>query len=157
MKVINETLLNKITEQAKQSPRLRMNYNFHEHLDDPINRLLNALEPETYIRPHRHLNPSKDEIFLVLRGKVAVFLFDNLGNIVNKEIITPKLGSYGIEIEAGIWHSLLVLDSGTVIYEIKEGPFAPLRPENFAPWSPTQDNTEEVKRYINKLYQTLKE
>lgn len=157
MKIINETLLNKITKQAKQSPRLRMNYNFHEHLDDPINRLLNALEPETYIRPHRHLNPSKDEIFLVLRGKVAVFLFDDLGNIVNKEIITPKLGSYGIEIEAGTWHCLLVLDSGTVIYEIKEGPFAPLRPENFAPWSPTQDNTEEVKRYINKLYQTLKE
>lgn len=59
MKIINEALLNETTGRAKQSPRLRMNYNFHEHLDDPVNRLLNALEPGTYLRPHRHLNPKK--------------------------------------------------------------------------------------------------
>lgn len=79
MKIINEALLNETTGRAKQSPRLRMNYNFHEHLDDPVNRLLNALEPGTYLRPHRHLNPKKDEIFLLLRGRIAVFLFDNKG------------------------------------------------------------------------------
>lgn len=59
MKIINEALLDETTGRAKQSPRLRMNYNFHEHLDDPVNRLLNALEPGTYLRPHRHLNPKK--------------------------------------------------------------------------------------------------
>ena len=64
MKIINEALLDETTGRAKQSPRLRMNYNFHERLDDPVNRLLNALEPGTYLRPHRHLNPAKDEIFL---------------------------------------------------------------------------------------------
>lgn len=57
-----------------------MNYNFHEQLDDPVNRLLNAMEPDTYIRPHRHLNPDKDEIFLLLRGKAMLFIFDNDGN-----------------------------------------------------------------------------
>ena len=71
MKIINEALLDETTGRAKQSPRLRMNYNFHEHLDDPVNRLLNALEPGTYLRPHRHLNPKKDEIFLLLRGRIA--------------------------------------------------------------------------------------
>ena len=57
MKIINEQLLDETQAKALQSPRLRMNYNFHERLDDPINRLLNAMEPGTYLRPHRHLNP----------------------------------------------------------------------------------------------------
>lgn len=136
MKIINEALLDETTGRAKQSPRLRMNYNFHERLDDPVNRLLNALEPGTYLRPHRHLNPAKDEIFLLLRGRIAVFLFDNKGEITETQILDPKEGAYGAEIKAGTWHGLLVLESGSVIYEIKEGPFAPLAPENFAPWSP---------------------
>ena len=83
MKIINEQLLDETQAKALQSPRLRMNYNFHERLDDPINRLLNAMEPGTYLRPHRHLNPAKDEIFLLLRGKVAVFLFDEEGGVVD--------------------------------------------------------------------------
>ena len=123
MKIINEALLDETTGRAKQSPRLRMNYNFHEHSDDPVNRLLNALEPGTYL----HLNPKKDEIFLLLRGRIAVFLFDNKGEITKTQILDPKEGVYGAEIKAGTWHGLLVLESGSVIYEIKEGPFAPLR------------------------------
>ena len=105
-------------------------------MDDPINRLLNAMEPGTYLRPHRHLNPAKDEIFLLLRGKVAVFLFDEEGNITEKTILNPKEGAYGAEIKAGTWHGLLVLESGSVIYEIKQGPFAPLAPENLALGAP---------------------
>lgn len=107
MKIINEALLNETTGRAKQSPRLRMNYNFHERLDDPVNRLLNALEPGTYLRPHRHLNPKKDEIFLLLRGRIAVFLFDNKGEITQTQILDPKEGVYGAEIKAGTWHGLL--------------------------------------------------
>ena len=147
MKIINEALLNETTGRAKQSPRLRMNYNFHEHLDDPVNRLLNALEPGTYLRPHRHLNPKKDEIFLLLRGRIAVFLFDNKGEITQTQILDPKEGVYGAEIKAGTWHGLLVLESGSIIYEIKEGPFAPLAPENFAPWSPAPEDTKGVAKY----------
>ena len=116
MKIINEALLDETTGRAKQSPRLRMNYNFHERLDDPVNRLLNALEPGTYLRPHRHLNPKKDEIFLLLRGRIAVFLFDNKGEITQTQILDPKEGVYGAEIKAGTWHGLLVLESGSVIY-----------------------------------------
>ena len=71
MKLIDTPLLDATTARAKQSPRLRMNHNFHERLDDPVNRLLNALEPGTYLRPHRHSNPDKTEIFLLLRGRVS--------------------------------------------------------------------------------------
>lgn len=151
MKIINEQLLDETRAKALQSPRLRMNYNFHESLDDPINRLLNAMEPGTYLRPHRHLNPAKDEIFLLLRGKVAVFLFDEEGNITGKTILDPKEGVYGAEIQAGVWHGLLVLEPGSVIYEIKQGPFAPLDPENLAPWSPDAEDTEEVRKFLEYL------
>ena len=151
MKIINEQLLDETREKALQSPRLRMNYNFHERLDDPINRLLNAMEPGTYLRPHRHLNPEKDEIFLLLRGKVAVFLFDDEGNITEKITLCPKEGIYGAEIKASIWHGLLVLEPGSVIYEVKQGPFVPLSPDNLAPWSPDAEDTEGVRKYIEYL------
>ncbi len=152
MKLIDQKLLDETTERAKQSPRLRMNYNFHETLDDPVNRLLNAMEPDTYLRPHRHLNPDKTEVFILLRGKVALFFFDDCGNVTETFILDPQKGCYGGEIPAGIWHGLVVLESGTVIYEIKQGPFAPLTPDNLAPWSPSaEDSLETRMAYINRL------
>ncbi|MCD8270292.1 MAG: WbuC family cupin fold metalloprotein [Parabacteroides sp.] len=156
MKIINEQLLDTTTTRAKQSPRLRMNYNFHEQPDDPINRLLNAMEPGTYIRPHRHLNPDKEEIFLLLRGKAVVFLFDNDGKITEQQLLDPKTGTYGAEIKAGVWHCFPVLEPGTVIYEIKTGPFAPLSPENMASWSPAPKNEEAVKKYLEQLKTAIK-
>jgi Thermophilic glucose-6-phosphate isomerase and related metalloenzymes len=151
MKVIDKQLLDETTELAKKSPRLRMNYNFHESLDEPINRLLNALEPDTYLHPHRHCNPDKNEIFLLLRGKIALFLFDDEGRITDIRLLNPLDGCYGCEIPPGIWHGLLVLESGSVIYEIKEGPFTPLTPKNMASWAPSADDTKGVGEYLNKL------
>lgn len=151
MKKIDKQLLDSTSAKAKQSPRLRMNYNFHEQLDDPVNRLLNAMEPGTYIRPHRHLDPDKDEIFLVLRGKAVAFTFNEEGNIMEKFLLDPLAGSYGAEIAPGVWHCLLVLEPETVVYEIKNGPFAPLKPENLAPWSPEPEEEEAVKEYMARL------
>ncbi|MGM9760402.1 MAG: WbuC family cupin fold metalloprotein [Parabacteroides sp.] len=151
MKIINSQLLDATTERAKVSPRLRMNYNFHEDLNDPINRLLNALEPGTYLRPHRHRNPDKTEIFLLLRGRVRLFLFNEAGDIQESFLLDPLQGMYGAEIPAGVWHSLYVLDSGSIIYEVKQGPFAPLAPENFAPWSPEPEDREGVQAFLEKL------
>lgn len=156
MKQINKQLLDETTAQAKVAPRLRMNYNFHKDLNDPVNRLLNAMEPGTYLRPHRHCNPDKNEVFLLLRGRVAVFIFDDMGNITQTEILDPLNGSYGGEIPPGVWHGLLVLESGSVIYEVKEGPFAPLAPENMAPWSPAAEDTEAAKAYMQQLEEHLK-
>lgn len=155
MKLITEQLLDETTAKAKVNPRLRMNYNFHEDLDDPVNRLLNAMEPGTYLRPHRHLNPDKDEVFLLLRGKAAVFIFDESGNVTETITLCPTEGVYGAEIKAGVWHGMLVLESGSVVYEVKKGPFAPLSPENLAPWSPAAEDKEAVDLYINKLESLL--
>ncbi|MDR3194953.1 MAG: WbuC family cupin fold metalloprotein [Tannerella sp.] len=155
MKTINESLLDETTAKAKQSPRLRMNCNFHRELDDPVNRLLNAMEPGTYLRPHRHCNPDREEIFLLLRGKVALFLFDDAGRIAETVVLDPQNGCYGGEIAAGIWHGLLVLETRSVIYEVKQGPFAPLTPDNLAPWSPAAGDTDAVRQYMNGLHNHL--
>lgn len=153
MKRIDKPLLDNTSSAARQSPRLRMNYNFHEELDDPVNRLINAMEPGTYVRPHRHLHPPKEEIFLILRGEIMLFLFDEEGNVTEKLLLNPLKGGYGAEIPAGTWHGLLVLEPDTVLYEIKRGPFCPLAPEDFAPWSPAVEDKEEVKAFMERLTQ----
>ncbi len=151
MKYINEALLNSVTEKAQSNERLRMNHNFHETMDAPIQRMLNALEPGTYLPPHRHQNPDKEEVYLVLRGALLAFIFDEEGNVIEKRELNPLKGEYGIEIPAGTWHSIVVLEPGTVIYEIKEGPFAPLSPENFASWAPAPTDKEAAAAYTQKL------
>jgi cupin fold WbuC family metalloprotein len=111
MKLIDVNLLNQISEQAKTSPRLRMNYNFHQSSTDAIQRMLNALEPKTYLRPHRH--PDREEVFLLLRGKAGLLIFDEAGNVKERKILTPAAGIYGVEIPPMVWHTLLILESIT--------------------------------------------
>lgn len=149
MKLITETLLDEVTAQARKSLRLRMNYNFHETMEAPIHRMLNALEPGTYLVPHRH--PDKEEVYLVLRGSLLAFLFDEEGKVMVKETLNPMAGNYGIEIPAGAWHGIVVLEPGTVIYEIKQGPFAPLTPENIAPWAPETTDRDSIDAYMKQL------
>ena len=151
MKYINDELLNSVSDKAKKSERLRMNHNFHESLDAKVNRLLNDLEPGTYLPPHRHKDPDKEEIYLVLRGALLAITFDEEGNITEKLELNPLKGQYGIEIPAGTWHSIIVLEPNTVIYEIKEGPFAPLSPDNFASWAPAPTDVEGAKAYMEKM------
>lgn len=151
MKLITEELLNSVTQQAQSSERLRMNYNFHESMDAPLHRMLNALEPNTYLPPHRHSNPDKEEVYLVLRGSLYAFMFDNEGNVIDKILLDPSKGKYGIEIPAGVWHSIVVLEPGTVIYEVKLGPFVALAPENLAPWAPSPSDAAACQSYIKQL------
>lgn len=151
MKIIDSTLLNTVSEQAKTNSRLRMNYNFHKQMDEPVQRLLNALEPNTYLPPHRHLQAQKQEIFLVQRGSVLTFLFDDKGTITQIHEINPAKGVFGMEIEPDIWHSFIILETNTVIYEIKQGPFAPIDPKDMAPWAPKPQETEAAQNYIQEL------
>lgn len=152
MKLINKELLDTVTKQAKENPRLRMNYNFHETMDAPIHRMLNALEPGSYLPPHRHQNPDKEEVYLVLRGSLLAILFDEAGHITKKINLNPQKGNYGIEIPPRVWHSIVVLEPDTVIYEIKQGPFSPLTPENLAPWAPAAtDDQQKIDAFMKQL------
>ena len=123
MKVIDNDLIDSVVVQAKESPRLRMNYNFHESLEDKCHRLLNALEPGTVVPVHRH--PTKDESFVILRGKVRVSIYNDSGQVTESVVLSLADGKYGVDIAKNVWHGVECLESGSVIFEVKEGPFVP--------------------------------
>ena len=123
MKIIDEQLLNEVGAQAKESPRLRMNYNFHQSLDELCHRFINAVEPGTEVPIHRH--PTKDESFVILRGKVRVTTHNDDGSIIEDVVLSQKSGNYGVDIPKNVWHKLESLEPGSVIFECKEGPFVP--------------------------------
>ena len=126
--LIDKILLDEITQKAKSSERLRMNHNLHKSLDAKVQRLLNALEPGTLLPIHRHRHT--DETYIVLRGAIKVQLFNDSSAIIEEIILSPNEGVYGLNISAGVWHSLEVLENGTVIFEVKEGPYSPLQAED---------------------------
>ena len=126
--LIDNNLLDQVTEQAKDSDRLRMNYNLHDSLDAKAQRLLNALEPGTILPIHRHGHTA--ETYIVLRGSINVIFYDDNKIPVEQHLISPEQGVYGVHIPAGQWHTLEVKESGTVIFEVKDGPYASLGEED---------------------------
>ena len=124
MIIIDKKLLNQVSEKAKMNDRLRMNYNFHESPEDSVQCLLNALEPGTKVPVHRHCYTA--ETYILLRGSIKMFRFDQEGRQTSTFLLKPEEGSYGVHIPKGQWHSLEVLSPDTVILEIKEGPYSPL-------------------------------
>ena len=121
MERINKELLDSVSEKSKVSPRLRMNYNFHQSLDEKCHRFLNAVEPGTIVPIHKH--PTKDETFVILRGKVKVTTHSDDGAVIDSVLLCPDSGQYGVNIPKGVWHTLESLEAGSVIFECKEGPF----------------------------------
>ena len=121
--IIDKGLLDKVSSEAKVSPRLRMNYNFHQSLEDKCHRFLNAVEPGTEVPIHKH--PTKDESFVLLRGKVKVTTHNDDGSIKDSVTLNPKEGLYGVDIPKGVWHTIEAMEPDSVIFECKEGPFVP--------------------------------
>jgi len=123
MEIIDEKLLDALTGLACNSPRLRMNHNFHERLDAKAQRLLNALEPGTELPIHRHRHTA--ETYILLRGSLRVLFYNDSKELIETALLNPLEGKFGIDIPAGQWHTIEVLEPGTVIFEVKDGPYAP--------------------------------
>lgn len=123
MKIIDKELLDEVSRQAKQSDRLRKNYNFHESLEDKCHRMLNAVEPGTLVPIHRH--PTKDESFVILRGKVRSTTYNDDGSVIESVVLCHENGVYGVDIPKNVWHRLEAMEPDSVIFECKEGPFVP--------------------------------
>lgn len=104
MKIIDITLLDKVSSEAKDSPRLRMNYNFHKSLEDKCHRFLNAVEPGAKIEIHRH--PTKDESFVLLCGRVRVNTYNDDGTVIESVGLCPDEGLYWVDISKGVWQKL---------------------------------------------------
>jgi len=125
--IINNELLDKITAEAEASPRLRMNYNLHESLDAKAQRLINVLLPGTPLPIHRHKHTS--ETYVVLRGKMFVVFYNDLGAQIERFLLDPTQGNYGVQIPKGRWHGVEVIEP-SAIFEVKDGPYTPLEPED---------------------------
>lgn len=125
--VIDEKLLDELSAQAKASPRLRMNYNFHQSLDEKCHRFLNAVEPGADIPIHHH--PTKEESFILLRGRVRVTTYNDDGTVMESVVLDANGDVRCINVEKARWHSLECLESGSVLLESKDGKYEPLREE----------------------------
>lgn len=136
MKRIDRQLLVTLSTQAAASLRKRAHHNLHPQLDDPVQRLCIAMEPGTYVRPHRHMLPETWEILLILSGAVALLIFDDSGKVLERIELEAGGEVAAMEIPANTWHAVASLKAGTVVFEVKQGPYAPITEANFAPWSP---------------------
>lgn len=125
--IIDDSLLDKVTAEAQASPRLRMNYNLHDSLDAKAQRLINVLLPGTILPIHRHRHTA--ETYVLLRGKMFVVFYDDMGGQVERYLLNPSLGNYGVHIPAGQWHTVEVIEP-SAIFEVKDGPYTPLQPED---------------------------
>lgn len=122
--IIDHKLLDNLSAQAKANPRLRQNYDLRTSPTDNSQRMLNALEPRTIMLIHRHMRSS--ESIAIIRGKMIMRLYDDNGNIINEFTMGP-CGEYPmVHVELGQWHSLEVLEEGTIVFEAKDGKYEPL-------------------------------
>lgn len=148
--LIDDALLGEVCAEAAASPRRRKNRNFHPRDDHPAHRLLNAMQPDSYIPPHRHLDPNKDETIIVLRGALGAVHFDDAGHVLQTWVLTSGGDCFGIDVPHGTWHTVLALQPGTVIFEAKSGPYQPLLPEEKAPWAPAE-GAAGVAGYLRQI------
>jgi len=150
MKIITRELLRHITEEALASPRQRKNHNLHPNDESRCHRLLNAMEPSSYIRPHCHLDPEKDEAFILMSGRLGVITFSSEGGVENVVVLSHENGNLAADIPHGVFHTAVSLQSGSVFYETKAGPYFPITEMEKAPWAPAE-NTPEASTYLEWL------
>jgi cupin fold WbuC family metalloprotein len=138
VKQIDTTILDALVEKAKHASRKRMNHNLHPGPGDPVQRLCNAIEPETYIRPHRHTDPETIEVFVMLRGSAILLFFDDDGRVIDRNLLSAQGPVIAAEIPPGTWHAMASLESGTIFFEVKQGPYVPLTVKDVASWAPAE-------------------
>src|SRR5450631_4320072 len=148
--IVTRELLARITAEARNSPRLRKNHNIHPSDESRCHRLLNAIEPASYIRPHRHLDPEKDEAFILMSGRLGIILFSPEGVVEQVVVLSLESGNLAADIPHGCYHSAVSLQPGTVFYEAKAGPYLPLTEAETADWAPLE-NDPAAPAYLERL------
>ena len=153
VRIITPSDFASLSRAAASNLRRRQNLNLHDDYDDPCQRLFNAVEPGSYIRPHRHADPPRPECFLAVRGRFMLLLFDDEGQVTSRQAVAPAGPVVAAEVPAGTWHSLVALEPGSVFFEVKPGPYLPLTDKDFAPWAPAEGSGDAL-RYLEALCAT---
>ncbi|MGN8257815.1 WbuC family cupin fold metalloprotein [Pseudomonas sp. SMSB3] len=134
---IDQTLFAGLARKAADAPRGRHHHNFHQ-MEDPCHRLAVGLQPGTYIAPHRHLSEDKAETLLALKGRLGLLLFDEQGAVTDTRVLEAGGDCLGVDLTPGIFHSLVVLEADTILFECKAGPYRALAEGEHAPWAPRE-------------------
>lgn len=152
VRVFDKKTLNDLCMEASTSPRKRKNLNLHPTLEDPVQKLFIAMQKDSYVRPHRHPQKEKTELFLSVQGKLAALIFNNDGTIAERIEFSANGDAVGAEIKPDTWHTIIALEDSAVFFEVKQGPYTMLSDKDFASWAP-EENTSEVENYIHWLHQ----
>ena len=154
MKVFDAQYLDSLTDQAKVSPRLRQHRNVHQSYQEASQRIFNAIEPGSYIRPHRHASDPREELLIAVRGVMAMVTFDDQGAVTNVlRFGTERHGdevAVGAEVSSSTWHTVIALEPGCVLLEVKAGPFDPNQPKDLAPSAP-EEGSAAALGYFDRI------
>lgn len=158
MKIFDTRYLDDLGIQAKGSPRLRQHRNIHLSYQDACQRLFNAIEPDSYIRPHRHTSDPREELLIAVRGQMALVTFDDQGTVLGVlRFGTERYGNdtaVGAEVPSSTWHTVVALQPDCVLLEVKAGPFDPNQPKDLAQWAP-EEGSAAAKKFLNRLIELV--
>jgi len=150
LSLMTRTLLDHARQQSRLSPRRRIIQPFHKTNDDPLHRMLNVVQPGSYIRPHRHLDPPKAEAWILISGALVFFTFEDNGDVRDCLHLSAGGEIFGVDLVPGIFHTFIALEPDTTIYEIKTGPYSANSDKSFPTWAPAE-NTDGTAEYIETL------
>jgi cupin fold WbuC family metalloprotein len=154
IQVFTSQTLDELAKKANANPRLRQHKNIHISYQDPCQRLFNAIQPGSYIRPHKHATDPRDEMLVPVRGLMALVTFNDDGEVT--EVVrfgSEKYGAecaVGVELPSSTWHTVVALVPVCVLLEVKAGPFDPNQPKDLAPWAP-EEGSHEAGLYLQYL------
>ncbi len=140
MKIMDAGTLAGMAEAARAAPRRRTHATLHEDLADPVQRVAIALQPGTYVRPHRHAD-GVWELFAVLDGALALLTFDDDGRVTRRVELHPD-GDRLAQVPPGVWHSIVALTADTLAFEVKPGPYRATTDKDFTAWAPAEGEAE---------------
>ncbi|NCD23343.1 MAG: cupin fold metalloprotein, WbuC family [Spartobacteria bacterium] len=135
LRLFDAEFLDRLAVEAAAAPRRRKNFNLHAAADYPCQRFFNALCADSYVQPHRHADPTKDETLVLLRGRLGAVIFDEAGQVVSAVVLHPGQTA---DVPHGTFHTWLALDDGTIFFETKAGPYVPLAADEKAAFAPPE-------------------
>lgn len=136
--VIDDGLIERALVASRASPRGRIILPLHQSHEELFHRMLNAMQPGSYVQPHRHVTPPKAESIVVVRGAIQFVSFTNEGVIERRVTLRCGAGPCGVDVRPGVFHTFFALEADSVVFEAKPGPYEPTPDKEFAPWAPAE-------------------
>lgn len=150
LNLISDEMLASCIALSRESPRKRIILPLHKSDGDALHRMLNAIQPGSYIRPHSHIDSGKAESIILLRGSICYLTFSAEGQILTHQVLRAGSAAFGVDTEPEVIHSFYALEADTVIFECKPGPYVRTTDKGFASWAPAE-GTEEAQQFLQQI------